>query len=367
MSDKSEKTILYIAPSSSTHTKKWCREFIRRGYRIHVASFEGNDIPGVTVHHLRGSSISDKGDLGKLSYLMSASKLSHLIDRLDPDIVHAHYASSYGAITALACKRPYFLSVWGADVYDFPRKSVLHRAFLKFCLKRPTWIMSTSKAMANETNRYTDKKILVTPFGVDMTAFSPEVCTEERTDFAVGTVKALESKYGIEYLLHGCAIALKIDPAIPLRVRIAGSGSEERRLKQLCDDLGLGGRTEWLGFVDPADVPSVWRSLDMAIVPSQLESESFGVSAVEAQACGIPVIISEIPGLMEATLPGESSIVVPLHDSESIGKAIVHLYKDTSLRRRMGTAAREFVAGRFELNTCFDVVERAYAEELKKK
>ena len=100
--------------------------------------------------------------------------------------------------------------------------------------------------------------------------------------------------------------------------------------------------------------------MDVAIVPSTLESESFGVSAVEAQACGTPVIISDIPGLMEATKRGETSVVVKRKDANAIADAINELYQDNNKRVTMEKKAVNFVKDTYELNRCFNKIENLF-------
>ena len=121
--------------------------------------------------------------------------------------------------------------------------------------------------------------------------------------------------------------------------------------------LGISEITDWLGFISQEEAAVEWANMDVAIVPSTLESESFGVSSVEAQACGIPVIITDIPGLMEATKPGVTSIVVKRKDSHAISVAINDLYKNKNLRLTMGKSAIDFVKKTYTLDVCFDKIE----------
>ena len=100
--------------------------------------------------------------------------------------------------------------------------------------------------------------------------------------------------------------------------------------------------------------------MDVAIVPSTLESESFGVSAVEAEACGTPVIISDIPGLMEATKPGVTSVVVPRNNSTAIADAVIKLYDEPAERIAIGEAGRAFAKDFYELNECFKKPESLF-------
>ena len=177
----------------------------------------------------------------------------------------------------------------------------------------------------------------------------------------MGTVNALSPKYGISSLLRGCALVVEEDPTVPLHIRIAGKGPQEQELKRLALKLGIAERIEWLGFVDISRVPDAWRSLDVALIPS--ESESFGVSAVEAMACGIPVVITDIPGLMEATCP-RARVVVPRNNPDAIAHALLELYRNPELRHILGSEGREFVCAHLSLQACFERVERSYLSAL---
>lgn len=107
--------------------------------------------------------------------------------------------------------------------------------------------------------------------------------------------------------------------------------------------------------------------MDVAVIPSVLDSESFGVSAVEAQACGVPVIISDVPGLREAVRPGGSALVVPKRNAVSIAKAVTFLYRYPGLRKTMGENGRNYVLEQYGLDRCFQSVERLFRNKIEKE
>lgn len=362
--------ILYFANCNNYHTHKWAAYFAGKGWDVHVASLEEPNensvgkIDGVTVHWLSNGGNRLGSDLQKLGYLSTFGEARRLIESLDPDIVHAHYASSYGTVCAAVCRRPFYLSVWGSDVYDFPRKGPLQRLLLKRSLSKASWVMSTSAAMAEETRKYTDKDIYITPFGVDMALFNPSK-RAPHDGLLVGTVKALEEKYGISTLLEACALVRHRRPDLGLRVRIAGIGTREAELKEKARRLGMDGYLEWLGFIPQEQAAQEWASFDIALVPSESESESFGVSAVEAQASGAPLIITDVPGLMEACDGGSTALVVPRGDARALATAIEQLADDSERRRLMAQRGREYVGSTYELGACFATVEKIYLSKLK--
>ena len=356
--------ILFLAPANNYHTQKWCGYFVSRGYEVHVISFFPGTIEGVTVHFLDCGVDWQQSDSKKLKYLLKTPKIRRIVSRISPDIISVHYATSYGTAAGIAGLKNYALSVWGGDVYTFPHKSPVHRALLQYSLDHASCLLSTSEAMAKEVGKYTDKKFYVTPFGVKTDLFSPEKRSRRENDgrFVIGTVKALKPKYGIDVLLKAAAIIVDEYPQIPLQVRIAGEGPCEKEYKELVNRLGIVNHVEWLGFISQEKAAEEWANMDVAVVPSVTDSESFGVSAVEAEACEVPVVISDVPGLMEATQPGVTSIVVTRQSAQALADAIALLYQNPGLRKKMGKAGRKLVMGKFDYVLCFHNIEKIFLE-----
>ncbi len=359
--------ICFVAPANNYHTKKWATWFSGTGHEVHVVSFIKDDIPSVIVHCIdTGVSAEDK-DSSKIKYLLHARELKKIVSKIQPDIVNVHYATSYGTVVALSGIKPYVLSVWGSDIYDFPKKSLLHKLMLRYSLRKATWLFSTSKAMAEEGSKYTNKSFEITPFGVDPVIFNPakrDRSTDEQ--FIVGTVKGLSDKYGIKNILEAVSVINKTTE-IPIELRIAGKGPQEEEYHLYAEDLGINNITNWLGFISQEEAAKEWANMDIALIPSTLESESFGVSAVEAQACGTATVITDIPGLMEATLPQKTSIVISRNDSKALAKAIIDLYNNPQKRNELGLNGREYALKHYSMNECFRSIETLFIEYVKGK
>ena len=174
--------LLLLADSNSTHTIKWVSSLKRNNYDIRIFSLYKpdynlyKDIADISISSIdlnENLKFGNDNKISKIIYLKAIQKIKNLIKNFNPDILHAHYASSYGLLGALSGFHPFVLSVWGADIFDFPNISFLHRAIIKFNLFKADKILSTSVIMKEETNKYTDKKIEVTPFGVDTEKFYP--------------------------------------------------------------------------------------------------------------------------------------------------------------------------------------------------
>lgn len=114
--------ICFLAPADNYHTHKWCKWFTENGNEVHVVSFTDAKINNVLVHFINANTLAKDNDLQKLKYLLKARRIKNIIKLIDPDIVNVHYATSYGTVAALSGIKGYILSVWGSDIYEFPKK-----------------------------------------------------------------------------------------------------------------------------------------------------------------------------------------------------------------------------------------------------
>ena len=350
------------------HMRKWCEYFSTQGHEVHVLSFWPGENQFAQCHLLPHLVNPDGKQWTKVRYLSQGRAIRNIVSKLKPDIIHVHYASSYGVTCAFAGIEDYFLSIWGSDIYDFPTTSFLHKYLISRALRQPKYLLSTSRAMASEAHKYTSRKFEITPFGVDIDLFTPEKRTRRNDGvFIVGTVKTLSPKYGIDNILKACRLVLDRRPNLPIQIQIAGSGPQESELRTLAHDLDLDGRVKWLGFISQMEAAIAWANMDVAIIPSVLESESFGVAAVEAQACAIPVIVSDIPGLMESTFPQVSSMVFARGNVDQLSCAIEFLYDNPAKRKQMGIQGRIYVKQNFEYNHCFQHISDLYESSLTLK
>jgi glycosyltransferase involved in cell wall biosynthesis len=305
------------------------------------------------------------GSASKLSYLKAVPRIRRLHKEFKPDIVHAHYVSSYGLVAAIACLRPRLVSVWGADVFTTPHVSIAHRGMIWWALRTADVVMSTSHMMRTQTKALCERDVFVVPFGIDTKRFRPPEGTNEgRTEIVIGTVKSLERKYGIDVLLKAYA-RVRFDASAPRsRLVIFGQGSLKAELELLRDELGLSAHVEFRGAVPYATVHRAHQELDIAVFPSVDHSESFGVSVIEAQSCGKPAVVSRVGGLPEVVIENKTALIVPPHDDVALASALTRLLNDRALRERLGAAGREHVVSTYELDTCVSLLESHYSSVL---
>jgi glycosyltransferase involved in cell wall biosynthesis len=203
--------------------------------------------------------------------------------------------------------------------------------------------------MKDETRKYTDKKIEVVPFGVDTSIFQPigSDLADKKT-ITIGVIKSLEKKYGIEYLIKAFDEALKLNQDKDLRLLIVGDGSKRSEYEALCRELKVDDKVTFTGKVKHTDILKYHQQIDIFVSLSVLDSESFGVSLVEAMACAKPVIASDVAGFREVLDNGKCGVLVPRNTYAEAAKAITSYIQDSAMAKAMGAKARQRVLDHYD-------------------
>lgn len=353
--------LAYLASRDSIHTVRWVNAMADRGHEVHLVTMHPGGDPlaaGVTEHLLPFRH--------QLGYLLNVRAVRGVLKSISPDLLHVHYASGYGTLGRLSGFHPYVLSVYGADVYDFPLASRLTRWLLERNLRTPDWICSTSKVMAKHTHLFlkgNEREITVTPFGIDAERFRPDPTQRDMNLINVGIVKKLDHKYGIDVLIRTfAAVKSAVETQSPerarkLRLTIVGRGPDRVELESLVGRLGLTDVTRFTGRVPHDDVPTYLNQLDVYVAPSRMQSESFGVAVLEASACAVPVVVANVGGLPEVVNHGETGFIVEPDDVDGFASAVLRLIDNPDLRDRMGEAGRRYVLERYQWEDSVSVVE----------
>ena len=194
-----------------------------------------------------------------------------------------------------------------------------------------------------------EQRIDVVSPGVDLHVFQPAFRDRSRGllgigagDFHVVFAGRIQRLKGPHVLVKAAALLRSQRPEIPLRLTFLGarSGSEKYDLPQMIADAGLEDAAVAFPPVGPRELADWYRSADLVAVPSS--SESFGLVALEAQACGTPVVATDVGGLPRAVSDGRTGLLVPGRSAKLWAEAIASLYDFPQTRLDMGRAASIF-------------------------
>lgn len=334
--------ICFLADADSIHTRKWVDYFSSLNNEIYLIS-------------MRGTSYNYKDNVklivvkppfkSKLSYFFIIKYIKRLITEIKPDILHSHYATSYGLYGKISKYHPFIISVWGSDVYQFPKSNNLNAKLLSFILKGADAVCSTSVDMACETKKYYDKDdITITPFGVDIERFNIKTPVLNNEYITIGVIKNLRKIYGIEYLVKGFSDLIR-ETKKDVRLMIVGDGPERENLEKLCDELKIKTKVIFTGNIDNSKIPDYINMMDIVCLPSL--SESFGVAAVEACACGRPVVSTNVGGLKEIVVDDYNGYTVDPKNSDLIKEKLQIIIEDEDRIKKFSINARSLAEEKY--------------------
>lgn len=214
-------------------------------------------------------------------------------------------------------------------------------------------------------------RIRVVPCGVDLVRFRGMDREAVRRSLSLNGEKLvlfvgrIEAAKGVDLLLSAAAELASEPPFQVLIVGGDGTGNgETERLRSVALSLGLGHRVNFLGPVEHDRLPLFYNAADVCVVPSY--HESFGLVALEAMACGTPVVASDVGGLRETVKDGITGYLIAGRSPQPFARRITSLLADGALRSSLGRAARQ-EAARFGWEKIADAVERAYANVGRKR
>lgn len=347
--------IAMLAAASSIHTIRWANGLASLGHDLHLISQHSPKEPlssRVTFHK-----IPYRGALGYFSMVPAVRKF---LKNLKPDLLHAHYASGYGTTARLVKYRPYILSLWGSDIYEFPKKSPLHKWLVKKNLESADLVLSTSYCMSKVANTISENiKIPVTPFGVDLDNYKKIPPKNKDSDpFILGTIKTMDYKYGIDTLIEAFSIVTKRNSRKNIKLRLVGGGPLTQDYKRLAEKLNVQHLVEFIGHVPHARVSKELENIDLFVALSR--QESFGVAAIEASAAGCPVVASDAEGLSEVIIHNKTGLIVPKENPELAALAIEKLLKNPQIRIDLGKQGKEYVFNTYSWSQSLETMVESY-------
>jgi glycosyltransferase involved in cell wall biosynthesis len=360
--------VLLLADVASGHTEKWAMGLAQRGIEVGIFSLNNTEFkwmanePKVKVlFELKARHVAN-GISSKITYFTYIPKLKKVISEFKPDVVHAHYASSYGLLGSLSKFHPFVLSAWGTDVMKFPQESFMNRKIIRFNLKCADAVCATSETINKCIQDIFPRKVHVIPFGIDFDTFKPTEKFKSKGMFVVGAVKSLEKIYNIDILIK--AFAGLHSKHAHTKLMIVGDGTEQKNLEMLAKQLHLNDSVVFTGRVPSKETPDQFNKLDCLVNVSQYES--FGVSVIEAMACKVPVIVSNTGGLKEVVNNGVTGICVEPGNVEQTTQALEKIMKDRNFADSLKEKGYQSVKERFSWNDNLSDQIKVYESLIKK-
>ena len=286
------------------------------------------------------------------------------------DILHVHYAVPHALCAYLArrmagpdCATRIVTTLHGTDITILGRDPS-YREVIRFGLEQSDAVISVSEWLADETRAVFDYDgpIDIIPNFVDTERFSPPPTPCNRKQLAPDGAPLIVHMSNFRELkrAHETLDVLdRIDHPDAVLV-LAGDGPELSPIRDEASRRGLCDRVRFLGEI--AEVTPILACCDVALFPS--ESESFGLAALEAMSCGLPVVATRVGGVPEVVVEGETGFLHDVGDTESMAASVQKLLADRDLCTSMGERAAALAHERFSLASSLQQHEAIYERVL---
>jgi glycosyltransferase involved in cell wall biosynthesis len=287
--------------------------------------------------------------------------LAHRVAQLGSPPIYVHFAhkpATIGRFAALLAGVPYALSTHAKDIWLTSERELA-------CKVRDAAVVLTCTSDGHSLLDGLARgrtPIRLVYHGVDLTR-PPRIHCDPDLPVVLSVGRLVEKK-GYSTLLRAASLLRR--RGLEFRLRIAGEGPEWSMLQRLVHDLELGDAVSFLGPLSDVEVRTEYDRADVfALACRELESgDRDGIPNVvlEAMAHGLPVVSTTGGGVGEAVVDGKSGFLVPQDDPEAFAAALARILQDGPLRARVGGAARERVAGKFDRDVNLPLVVEALAE-----
>lgn len=249
--------------------------------------------------------------------LDDSNKIAFLLPWLSPVPVVAQIHHIFGRVL-------FRETAWPMALYVLAFESIMPTVY------RRVQVLTGSKSSQKELQDKGFGKVDIAPEGVDLNLYQPKNGGAKLGNriLYVGRIKKYK---GLDVILKAAASLKTLVP--DLEVDIAGSGDDIPRLKSLASSLGMESWTHFLGFVSEAKKVELY-SQSRLVVNSSLK-EGWGLTSIEANACGTPVVATDVPGLCDSVKNGETGFLVPFGDVNAFAEALKKILMDPALAEKL--------------------------------
>ncbi|WP_300665739.1 glycosyltransferase family 4 protein [Fluviicola sp.] len=356
--------ICFFADGESIHTIRWCEYFHSLGHEVHLITFSHTTIPNIHIHVVDGGKINVSG--GNWHLITRFWKVRKLVKKINPDIFHSLYATSYGVTGALAGHKRYVVSALGSDLLLSGKKSFTYQKALRFAFKKAKWIIVMSEQMRESAKDIGVEmsKLSILPFGVDPNIFNATGKNLSADKFVITSTRNFEEVYNIPHLLH--AVKQVKDEIPNLQVNLFGSGSLKEELERLSADLGIDEIVSFKGRMSQTAIAQVLR--DSHVYVSVSLSDGSSNSLNEAIGCDVFCIVTDLPANLPWVRDGLNGFLVKTNDAEDLADKIRKVYLNYEEFQKNATPVnRQIFEEKGIWSNNMKVVEEKYAELLKRR
>ena len=304
--------------------------------------------------------------------LALSSKIVDMVKVHQIDVLHVHYAIPHAYAGYMAKKMlheegielPIVTTLHGTDI-TLVGSHPFYKTAVTFSINKSDAVTSVSQSLKEDTQRLFNTKndITVIPNFIDIDKYTPTTkncqrdllaMPDERVITHISNFRSVKRIPDVIHIFHA------IQKEIPSKLMMIGEGPEREKAEQLCTELNIENKVVFLG--NSNEVNKILCFSDLFLLPS--ETESFGFSALEAMASGVPVVSSNSGGLPEVNINGVSGFLSPVGDIKSMSQNAIHILKNKTDLEVFKKGAKS-TALKFDIHQIVPAYEEIYKTALK--
>ncbi len=324
----------------------------KKGHHVHFISYKR---PARLTSYIQGVYLHEVGSYEYPLFehppydSLLASKIVDVAQHQSLDVLHVHYAVPHATVAFLATEilrakgisLPFVTTLHGTDITLVGLDKSLS-SVVEFSINSSDFVTVVSGSLKKQTLSHFDikTKIDVIHNFINLKRFSRNPNLEAKAAFApagekvVMHVSNFRKVKRVEDVVKAFSLVRR---AMPSKLLMVGDGPERIKLEGMCRDLGICGDIHFLGRQDA--VEDLLSLADVFLLPSAMES--FGLAALEAMACGVPVVSTNAGGLPEVNIEGETGYLCGVGDWKSMGNRVIDILSDEDKLSDMRVNARQ--------------------------
>ncbi|MFQ5786771.1 MAG: glycosyltransferase family 4 protein [Thermodesulfobacteriota bacterium] len=382
---KPKLKLCFIGWGSSIHMQRWMQWFMKSGHEVYLITNHPSKMDGITEYDISdgeeysGSGLRKHSSLWfnvyllkplfrkiKVDVLRRIINVRKFIREIQPDVVHLHtllYPSYLGVFSGF---HPLVVTPWNGDIVWKSQWSRIRKYAIRQGLAKADFITVDSDELRLKILRYGkyENKIEFISFGVDTKLFcpgarSPELRKQLKIEPDVPVIlsnRSFEDLYNIDVIIKSIHLVLGVLPKATLFAW--HSASRKDYLMKLAESMGVMNNVRFVGKVRHDELPEYYTESDIFVtIPS---GDTISISLLEAMACGVVPVVSDLPSSNECISDGVNGHVVPVRDVEATAQAILKLLGNRELRKSIVQRNREWMINNADWDTNMKKVEELY-------
>jgi glycosyltransferase involved in cell wall biosynthesis len=289
--------------------------------------------------------------------------LRRIIRRIRPDLIHAGPIQTCAFIAALTGFRPILTMSWGFDLMKDVFRGRWWEFATRYTLQRSTFFTSDAMVTRDKAVAYGMNPgcTVVFPWGVNLQHFRPStVHRPPSTGFTLFCNRSWEPNYGVDVLARAFVKVASQKPEVSLM--LLGGGSQGAVIRQILERGGVTENVTFAGQIKQRDLPRYYHMADLYISPSHVDGSS--VSLMEALACGLPCLVSDIPANKEWVVEGQNGWLFPDSNVDVLAAKILGVIENRRSLAEIGKNARGVAEERADWKKNFGRLLEAYEKTI---